>query len=254
MGNFYLAILAVLLGTATAQTPSFSDNFSTGKIDANKWVVATYKSPDSKPGINDGTYVASAISFVPGAMRMESTQRKVGGGLVQSFGGAIYSKEFFGFGVYEFVMRMSTTSDTPDGTGKTLTGSVSSGFLYNTNSESEIDLEFLGDDNAIHITNWRNPDPTKLPSGDIKQTDKVNNKFLGTQFRTYKLVWTPNKITVYIDGTQVVSHKQHVPQAPARIVLEIRGTNSNEWGGTASVGVPQYFYVKSVGFTPMGKQ
>jgi beta-glucanase (GH16 family) len=238
---------------ASSQTPTFSDDFSSGKLDLSKWTVATYKSPDSNPGINAGVYAPETITFVPGAMRIEVTQKKGSGGVVESTGGCIYSKEYFGFGTYVFVMRMSTTSPTPDGAGETLTGAVSSGFLYNTNSESEIDLEFLGNDNAIHVTNWHNPTPANPPTGDIRQTEKLKNKFLGTQFRTYTLVWTPDKIQVFIDGTLVVSHKNHVPQKPARIVLQHRGTNSNGWGGTASVGVSRFAYFKSVSFTPLGK-
>ena len=249
-----VAVAALLAGLAinlsAAEPVTFFDDFSAGKLDSSKWEIATYHSPDSKPGINQGTYVPDAIDFTTGMLRIKVTQQEKNG-VVQSLGGAIISKDRFGYGTYEFVMRMSTTAEKPDDTGKTLTGAISSGFLYYHNSESEIDLEFLGNDNAMHVTNWRNLTPSHQPEGDVKQTDKINDDSLGRRFRNYKIVWVPERIKVYIDGELVASHDQHVPSTPAYIILQHRGTNSDEWGGTAAIGVTRYFYVKSVKFTAM---
>jgi len=247
-------ILAVLgsLRAERAQGPVFSDDFTAGKLDATKWEVATYRSPDSKAGINNGTYVADAIDFATGMLRIKVTQQERNG-VVQSLGGAIISKDRFSYGTYEFTMRMSTTADGPNADGKTLTGAVSSAFLYYNNSESEIDLEFLGNENAIYITNWQNPTSSHAPKGDVKQADKVNDEFLGTRFRDYRLVWLPDSVKVYIDGTLVTTHDQHVPTAPAHIIIQHRGTNSKEWGGMASVGVTRYLYVRNVKFTPLDR-
>jgi beta-glucanase (GH16 family) len=241
-------VFGLSLSASAAEPVTFFDDFSSGKLDTNKWEIATYHSPDSKPGINQGTYVADAIDFTTGMLRIKVTQKKKNG-VVHSLGGAIISKERFGYGTYEFVMRMSTTAEKPDAEGKTLTGAISSGFLYYHNSESEIDLEFLGNDNAMHVTNWLNPTPSHQPEGDVKQTDKTNDDALGSGFRNYRIVWAPDSVKVYIDGELVASHDQHVPSAPAYIILQHRGTNSDEWGGTAVLGVTRYFYVKSVQFT-----
>jgi hypothetical protein len=236
---------------AISQTPAFSDDFSTGKLDTSKWNVMTYASPGSKPGVNDGKYSADMLDFSTGMLRIGIKQEKGPNGVV-STGGGIYSKERFGYGTYVFVMRQTTTSPTPDGAGKTITGAVSSGFIYFNKSETEVDLEFLGNENAIHITTWKNPTPTQEPR-ECNVTNKVNNKFLGTQFRTMTLVWNPTEVKVWIDKTLVVTHKTHVPSTPAHIILQHRGVNDNNWGGAASVGVNRYFFVKSVTFTPMGK-
>jgi beta-glucanase (GH16 family) len=244
-------LVMLVCGSYVAFAEPFSDNFSTGKLDTNKWKVATYKSPDSKPGLNSGVYVAENLDFSQGMLCIKVTQQKGGPDKILSYGGAIRSKDRFGFGTYEFVMRMSSTSPTPDGPGSATTGAISSGFVYYNNSESEIDLEFLGDQNAMWITNWQNPNPEHAPSGDIKQTQRISNRFLGTQFRKYILVWTPTSVKVYIDGTLVASHNNHIPQTPAYIILQHRGTNSKEWGGTATVGMTRYMYVKSVNFTPL---
>jgi len=246
------AILIVWLAVnlSAAESVTFFDDFGAGKLDTNKWDIATYHSPDSKAGINQGTYVADAIDFTTGMLRIKVRQQKKNG-VVQSLGGAIISKDRFGYGAYEFVMRMSTTAEKPDVGGKTLTGAISSGFLYYHNSESEIDLEFLGNDNAMHVTNWQNPTPSHQPEGEVKQTDKINDDSLGSRFRIYKIVWLPGSVKVYIDGDLVASHDTHVPSTPAHIILQHRGTNSDEWGGTASLGITRYFYVKSVKFTPL---
>src|SRR4051812_8985985 len=240
-----LCLLPILMGHLSAQT--FSDNFNLGRLDATKWTVATYHSPDSEPGVNNGVYVAPKLNFARGMLRIEVTQQK-SGTEVQSFGGAVISKKLFGFGTYEFVMRMSSTASRPYASGGTLTGAVSSGFLYLKNSETEIDLEFLGNENSIWITSWRNPDPSRPPTLQDKQSDKISNHFLATQFRTYKLVWSSKAVNVFIDGIQVVHQTTHVPQSPAHIILQHRGTNSNQWGGVSTEGLPRYFYVKHVSF------
>ena len=174
-------VLTLLLCSASiglAQT--FSDNFSAGKLDPSKWKVATYRSPDSKLGLNSGTYVPENLDFSQGMLCITVTQQRGGPDNILSYGGAIVSRERFGFGTYEFVMRMSSTSATPDGFGTTKSGAISSGFVFYNNSESEIDLEFLGDQNAMWITNWQNSDPKKAPSGDIKQTNKISNHSLSS--------------------------------------------------------------------------
>jgi beta-glucanase (GH16 family) len=207
-----IALMLVVCESYLAFAQTFSDNFSAGKLDTNKWKVATYKSPDSKPGLNSGIYIPENLDFSQGMLCIKVTQQKGGPDQILSYGGAIISKDRFGFGTYEFVIRMSWTSATPDGSGTTKTGAISSGFVYYNNSESEIDLEFLGDQNAMWITSWQNPNPKNAPSGDVKQSNKISNHFLAAEFRKYTLVWTPTSVKVYIDGTLVASQNEHVPQ------------------------------------------
>jgi beta-glucanase (GH16 family) len=251
MKTLIVVVLLSVCSACVAFAQSFSDSFQSGELDNAKWKVATYKSPDSKPGLNSGLYVPENLDFSQGMLCIKVTQQKGGADQIRSYGGAIISRERFGFGTYEFVMRMSSTSATPDGPGVAKSGAISSGFIFYNNSESEIDLEFLADQNAIWITNWQNPTAKIAPSGEIRQTEKVANESLATEFHTYRLLWTSTSVKVYIDGAVVASHSEHVPQSPAYIILQHRGTNSNEWGGTASVGVMRYMYVKSVSFTPL---
>src|SRR4051812_15522408 len=86
------------------------ENLATGKLDISKWTIATYASSDSRPGVNQGVYVRENVDFSPGGARIVVNQRRLNEHEVQSLGGAIVSKERFGFGTYTFVLRMSSTA------------------------------------------------------------------------------------------------------------------------------------------------
>ena len=238
-----------MLRADTQARVAFKDEFKGGKLDTTKWILATYKSPDSSPGVNCGIYVSSAIDFRQGMLRITVQQHATATG-IESLGGAIISRELFGFGTYDFEMRMSSLSPTPQGEGTASTGAVSSGFIYYNKSESEIDLEFLGNENALWVSSWFNRDPNFDPTALQKTSDKVDEPALATRFRHYSLVWTPGTVDVYIDGTIVAHQTEHVPQNPAHIILQHRGTNSDKWGGVAAVDVERYFFVRSVTFAP----
>jgi beta-glucanase (GH16 family) len=261
---FALIIAALLLaggGTAYALTrnkapkPSttgitFSDTFTSAGLDTSKWLVAQWKSADSKPGINLGTYVPGNMDFSTGTLRIFIDQTPDATNGMNSLGAAIQSKQKFGFGTYTFVMRQSSVSSTPDGAGDTVTGGISSAFLYLPNSLSEIDLEFLGDNNRMWGTNWMNPTPSAPPTSADKSSTELPASTLATGFHTYQLVWTATSVAWYIDGALEAVHYTNVPQAPAYIILQHRGTNSNLWGGVATPGVRRYAFFKSVTYTP----
>jgi hypothetical protein len=246
---FTLMVVLPILLLSTVSAQAFSDTFAHGSLDRSKWNIAVYPSPDSKPGINRGVYTQDTLDFSQGLLRITVSQ-SMQGGEAQSIGGGIISKDLFGYGTYTFVMRQTSTAEQADRYGVPKSGAVSSGFLYKTNSESEIDLEFLGDQNALWVSLWMNPTPSIAPNGAMKVSDKVTADALGTKFCTYTLVWTKTDVTVLIDGIQVARQTEHIPHAPAHIILQHRGTNSSKWGGLASPGITRYFYVKSVTFTP----
>lgn len=230
---------------------TFTHTFTSAGLDKTVWNVAQWKSADSKPGINLGGYVPDNLDF-PGMLRIWIDQTPDATNGMNSVGGALQSKQKFGFGTYTFVMRQSSTSATSDGAGDTVTGGISSAFLYLPNSESEIDLEFLGNNNRMSGTNWRNPNPSAPPAmrGVMSDSQEFSSPNLATSFHTYQLVWTSKAVAWYIDGKLIACHYKNVPQSPAYIILQHRGTNSNLWGGTATPGVRRYAYFKSVTYTP----
>lgn len=247
-------LLRTLFGSTPAPKPgaknvTFQTNFS-GGFDASKWKIAEWQSADTIVGVNKGVYDKNHFDFAPGFLRIWIDQVKDPVSGVDSFGSLFQSVQKFGFGTYTFVMRESTVSPTADGAGGTVTGGVSSAFLYLPNSESEIDLEFLGDNNAMWGTNWKNPNPAVPPTFAERTTTEFSNSDLATGFHTYQMVWTSKAVAWYIDGKLVANHTSNVPQAPAYIMLQHRGTNSNQWGGTATVGVRRYAFFKSVSYTP----
>jgi endo-1,3-1,4-beta-glycanase ExoK len=242
-----LVALLLLLVTVEAQPVSYDFNNGLGKA----WRTASWPSPDSKTGLNHGTYVPENVDFIDGVLRLKVEQTQGPDGVV-SKGAAVWTRQKFGYGKYEFVMRMASESPTPNGSGKAGSGTVSSAFLYFQNSETEMDIEFLGDKNCVWATNYHNLNLNTPPSysPEVRTTDQVRNSSLADQFHHYKLDWQPESVNWYIDGILVASHHTNVPIAPAYIILQIRGTNSNEWGGKATLNVTRYAYVKSVKFYP----
>jgi len=249
LGLSFFAPLAHTSGAAKKIPPIFVDQFNEGVLDASKWSIATYGSPDSKPGINVGSYVTEAIDLSTGLLRIAVNQEKEGG-VVYSTGGAIISKDRFGYGDYEFEMRMSSDSPTPEGAGGARSGAISSAFIYNNRSESEIDLEFLGDIDSMWVTSWRNTDLSSSPTGAMKSSARLPNRDLAKQFHRYTLSWEEGIVRVYIDGYLAIELTEHVPSVPAKIVLQHRGTHSPKWGGFARPGTTRYAYFKTVKFTP----
>lgn len=242
-----VALLFFFLVAAKAQPLYYAFNNGLGK----SWRIAAWQSPDSKAGLNHGTYVPENVDFVDGILRLKVDQTQGPDGVI-SKGAAIWTKEKFGYGTYEFVMRMASESPTPYGTGHAQSGTVSSAFLYFKNSQTEMDTEFLGNKNSLWTTNWHNINFDKQPeyTPNVRTTDEIPNASLATEFHTYKLVWQPDSVKWYIDGVLVTSHSTNVPIAAAYIILQIRGTNSDEWGGKATVNTVRYAYVKSVKYYP----
>lgn len=244
-----LFVAALLFGLVPAKAQSVSYGFSNGLGKA--WRIASWKAPDSKIGLNQGVYVPENVDFVDGMLRLKVEQTQGPNGVI-SKGAAVWSRAKFGYGTYEFDMRMASDSSTASGPGKAHSGTVSSAFLYFQNSETEMDIEFLGDKNCLWATNWHNLNFNAPPtySQEVRTTDQVWNSYLADQFHHYKLVWQPDSVKWYIDGALVADHHTNVPVAAAYIMLQIRGTNSDEWGGKATLNVVRYAYVKSVKFYP----
>jgi len=239
-----------------ARMSAFYDHFDGGSLDATKWMIENRPANGTFQG-HKGFFTRENIDFSTGMLRLKLVQSPTADGIV-SYGASIQSKEKFRYGRYEFVMRMASTSATPSSRGNDVSGSVSSAFIFVNNSETELDIECLGDrPGLLHLSNWFNTEPSQHPSGGfegfnrIRQYEQIPFRGAADDFRAYVIEWTPNRVKWYIDGQQVASHDTHVPEAPAYIKFNLWGTDRKEWGGIATVGIPRYMYIRSVSFRPM---
>ncbi len=231
------------------------DYFNKGALDTTRWVVASGRAPGYIEGYHIGYYDPAHVSLANGMLSMLLTQANgtVDGNPagVISDGALIYTKSLCGYGTYEWTMRMSSTAGAPTAYGEPVSGSVSAGFLYVNNSQTEIDFEFSAlEPDTLWLVNWLNPNPQQDPTGADETYTGVSPFDSTTGFHNYKFVWERRKITFYIDGVQKAVHTTNVPGAPAYFMINTWGTDSGNWGGAATVGTARYFYVSRAAYTP----
>ena len=225
-------------GSGVPAGATFYDDFSKGSLDTSKWIPSNWGAPGG------GTFVPSYLDFSSGMLRIKVTQTSSGGG-VASVGGELQSKTAFGFGTYEWVMRASSTSSTPNGSGYTVSGQISSGFIYVNNSQTEIDSPEIEGQNpgTLWWTSWI--------TVNTKQYTSTQAPFAPENgFHSYKCVWTSTSIKFYVDGVLVSTHTGVVPQTPAYAMINHWGTNSTGWGGLATPNITRYMFVRSFSFVP----
>jgi endo-1,3-1,4-beta-glycanase ExoK len=249
-----LAVLALFLAGSEliraegGGNPSgWSDDFSGTQLNSKLWVVSNGSAPRYIPDDHQGYFTPANVSVSGGYLVLKLTQQTgtVGSNAngIISYGGQVRTRHTYGYGTYAWTMRMSSTSATPTGTGSAVSGSVSAGFIYVNNSQTEIDFEFPGDSlDLLYMVNWL--------TTAYETADAVSGLNVATTFHTYKFVWQPGIITYYVDGTPQVTHTSNVPSAPAYFMMNHWGTDSLSWGGLASPGVTRYFYIDSVSYSP----
>src|SRR5262249_61451066 len=89
----------------TAST--FADNFA----NLNNWIVSNWGAPGG------GQFKPEHVDVSTGMLRLIVTQDGTTAG---SVGGEVQSKQLFGYALYDFVVRASSTSPTPYGTGSSV--------------------------------------------------------------------------------------------------------------------------------------
>jgi endo-1,3-1,4-beta-glycanase ExoK len=219
----------------SASKPTFEDDFNTGVLNTNVWIVSNWNAPGG------GVFRPANIDLSQGLLRIMVTQTENSDDSIFSVGGEIQTKATFGYGTYEWTMRMSSTSPTKDGYGQVTSGQVSSGFTFINNSQTEIDWEVEGQyPNRIEMTNWKGLHAQQYTSSFLQSPE--------AGFHTYTFVWSPGKIVFYIDGKQVSTHTSNIPSDPAYVMINHWGTNSTSFGGLATPGVERYIYVSSFKF------
>lgn len=162
------------------------------------------------------TWRADNVTFNNGKMQLIIDNDASPSGGIPYSGGEFRSKDFYGYGLYEVNMKAIKND-----------GVVSSFFTYTGPSDNnpwdEIDVEILGKDTSKVQFNYF--------------TDsKGNHEYLyelgfdaSEDFHTYAFEWQPDKITWYVDGTEVHSVTESIPVTKGKIMM-------NAWCGTGVDG------------------
>jgi len=262
-----LLVLLTLTTVASAAPPgkncsAWSDDFNGSVVNPNLWVNANGQAPGYIAGVHRGYYVPSNVSVANGwlTMKLNQSAGTVDGKLgVISSGALIYSVVKCGYGTYEWRMRMSSTASTPLDAygnptyGQPVSGSVSAGFNYVNNSQTEIDFEFSAlpvDNGKLWMVNWFNTRPRTAPTYDEETATSISNNPWNA-VHTYKYVWVPGSITYYVDGAPKSVHTTDLPSAAAYIMINHWGTNSSGWGGPATINTLRYFHIDRFSYTPL---
>ena len=226
---------------AGSATPTFHETFSGGTLDKTKWFIDTGRAPGNIAGVNTGTLSADHVDLSSGMLRLKLTQ-SVSGALAISTGAEIRSKQLFGYGAYVWIGRAASTSPTPRGAGSAVSGSVTDVFNFINDSETEIDFEYQGQSpSTLEMTNYSTVSHSQSTSTPVSGADGG--------FHEYKFVWSAGKIEFYVDGTLVSTHTEHIPSAPAAVLINLWGTNSTSFGGVATPGAISYLYLSSFSYT-----
>jgi beta-glucanase (GH16 family) len=216
--------------TSTAST--FTDNFA----NLNNWIVSNWGAPGG------GQFKPDHVDVSTGMLRLIVTQDGTTAG---SVGGEVQSTQLFGYGRYDFVVRASSTSPTPNGSGSSVSGQITGCFNFVNDSETEIDAPEIEGQNPLLLkfTNWHTTSENDHTVWPVSWPPEAG-------FHKYSFIWSAGRIEFLVDDVLVSTHTQYVPSAPAYIMFNHWGTNSTDWGGLATPEVTRYMYVKNVTFTP----
>ena len=179
---------------------------------------------------NVGTFDPMNVSV--GSELVLSLTQTQNGSQVLSSGSEVMTQQKFSYGTFEFTSRVAGV----------YSGSITTGFLYAPNSETEIDMEQVGNKtDAVDCTNWRGV--SNFQDTQVFGFDQGNS-------HDFKIVWQPGFVDWYVDGQLVVHHTQAVPSVSAPFLFSAWGTNKSTWGGMATIGPTRYMYVSSFRYTP----
>ena len=172
------------------------DDFTGTSLDASRWTNAEEQAPGYIPGNHRGFYDPNNVSVQNGYLVIRLTQQTAlvdGVSGVESLGGLVYTEDTFRYGTYEWRVRMSSTSASPTGQGSPVSGSVSAGFNYINNSETEVDFEFSGHlPGWLWMVNWRNTNPSTGPFESQQIFSSTPVPDITDDFHTYKFGSCPS--------------------------------------------------------------
>ena len=162
------------------------------------------------------TWRKANVDFSDGSMKLKIDLDGDGSGAIPYSGAEFRSKGFYGYGMYEVVMKPIKND-----------GVVSSFFTYTGPSDNnpwdEIDIEFLGKDTTIVQFNYFTDS-----HGSHEYIYELGFD-AAEEFHTYGFDWQEDKITWYVDGEAVYTADKSIPSTPSKIMM-------NTWPGTGVDG------------------
>ena len=191
-------VVAVLLGVVAstvvfvagpAAAPGWQDEFSAAALDTRFWDIGNGRAPGYIAGRHIGYYQPDHVALVSDGsgryLRLLLTQET---GPVDanpngtiSRGALVSSDKVYGYGTYEWRMRMSSTAAGPLVPGNPVSGGVSAGFIYVNNSKTEIDFEFTGSlPDTLYLVNWANAQPASLASSGRAMRSRIQGISAGS--------------------------------------------------------------------------
>lgn len=241
--------LMLILTFNVAFAEVFEENFAT-ELDQNRWIISSWTAP--RNGLTHrAIFTKKNVSIENGMLVLKLKQKKHWNGTITSIGSEIKTVAKFGYGTYEFVMKASSDASNPTVVGKSVSGSITGAGSFLDLSETEIDVEMEGlpeRANLTQTTTWTHEDK---PSETYMVVPPATNDLAHQGFHTYVYVWSPGIIKFFRDGRLISTHEHVVPEKPASFLFNHWGTTDRDWGGTATVGVDRYMYIKSFSFTPL---
>lgn len=182
------------------------------------------------------TWRKANVIFSDGTMKLKIDLDGNGEGAIPYSGGEFRSKGFYGYGMYEVVMKPIKND-----------GVVSSFFTYTGPSDQnpwdEIDIEFLGKDTTSVQFNY-------FTNGKGNHEHVYELGFdASEEFHTYGFDWQADKITWYVDGEAVYTADKDIPSTPGKIMMNVwPGTGVDGWLKAFDGTVPLTAEYKSVDF------
>ncbi|OTA61920.1 concanavalin A-like lectin/glucanase [Hypoxylon sp. EC38] len=131
-------------------------------------------------------------------------------------------------------------------------GAITAMFTYRDTSgegalsaiqESDLEIRTIDPHDRIQYTNQ----PSSTPSGDenleATRNATVPNERDWTTWAVYRMDWSPDSTTWYINGEQVASITVQTPRDPSMIIFN-NWSDGGSWSGNMSVGSAAYFNIQ----------
>lgn len=228
----------VVVPPAPVLAPTFVETFK----NLDNWIVSTWTAPAARSTNHAGKWSADNATIGPDGLCLKLSQT-LDGTLITSVGGEVATKQKFGYGTYEFVVKASASA-----AGVPVSGSITGCFNYNEGSATEIDVEVEGGvrSRTTQLTSWAGESNPNEHTDVFPELASLPHQ----DFHTYKFVWSPGKIEFYRNGVLIGTHTKVVPTKEAQMYFNHWGTNDPNWGGMATPGVDRFMYIKRFSFTP----